>query len=202
MEELEHRPKAGPREGRHRAGGPTCSGAYSRRFAVADCRGRTDRSPNGGSGRVDWTTEFGCSAPAERVLFNSGRSPAPRSAAVDGEHVATAWTADASRGASCSMSARRGDAVAAPARGRAVKPGTQPRSPRPRLEACPVTSARWRCQYPGCRSSSAAQPFAAAALVCETMSAALPLPAIRFTTAVFIALPTFWPYSLSRNCME
>ena len=36
-------------------------------------------------------------------------------------------------------------------------------------------------------------PFAAAALVAETMPADVPLPASRFTTAVFIALPTFWP---------
>ena len=43
------------------------------------------------------------------------------------------------------------------------------------------------------------QPFAAASLVLLTMSAAVPLPASRFTTAVFIALPTFWPKSVSRN---
>src|SRR6185437_15728105 len=45
------------------------------------------------------------------------------------------------------------------------------------------------------------QSLAAAALVFATMSAALPWPAITLTTAVFMALPTLWPYSVSRNWM-
>ena len=45
------------------------------------------------------------------------------------------------------------------------------------------------------------QPFAAASLVALTMPAGVPLPANRFTTAAFIALPTFWPYCVSRNCI-
>ncbi len=45
------------------------------------------------------------------------------------------------------------------------------------------------------------QPFAAASVAALTMPAGVPLPAIRFTTAAFSALPTFWPYCVSRNCI-